>query len=181
MTKDDAIDLMLLLSAIESWAMSCATPIQDHMLDRIAAAIGMLRKVVLADARNARSPRPLTDAEVDVLIEEVEYKNSEETVRHLVESRTSRTATSSDSRTCASRATIHAATDSMTSARSRGDIRRSRSDASAARASLALLTVMANTGQNYSIALSAQWAYDSVMQSPTAPATSGDQGQERER
>ena len=82
MTKDDAIDLMLLLSAIESWAMSCATPIQDHMLDRIAAAIGMLRKVVLADAQ---PPRPLTDAEVDVLIEEVAYKDSEKTVRHLVE------------------------------------------------------------------------------------------------
>ena len=82
MTRDDALDLMLLLSAIESWAMSCATPIQDHMLDRIAAAIGMLRKVVLADAQ---SPRPLTDAEVDVLIEEVAYKDSEKTVRYLVE------------------------------------------------------------------------------------------------
>ena len=85
MTKDDAIDLMLLLSAIESWAMSCATPIQDHMLDRIAATIGMLRKVVLADARNARSPKPLTDEEVGVLIKEVAYKDSEMTVRHLVE------------------------------------------------------------------------------------------------
>ena len=85
MTRDDALDLMLLLSAIESWAMSCATPIQDHMLDRIAAAIGMLRKVVLADARNARSPRPLTDEEVGVLIKEVAYKDSEKTVRHLVE------------------------------------------------------------------------------------------------
>ena len=85
MTRNDALDLMLLLSAIESWAMSCATPIQDHMLDRIAAAIGTLREVVLADAQNARSPRPLTDAEVDALIEEVEYKNSEETVRVLVE------------------------------------------------------------------------------------------------
>ena len=47
MTKPQALDLLMLLSALESWSFSTGKPLPDYLLVRIDAAIAVLRDNVL--------------------------------------------------------------------------------------------------------------------------------------
>ena len=47
MTKPQALDLLMLLSALESWSFSTGKPLPDYLLERVDAAIAVLRDNVL--------------------------------------------------------------------------------------------------------------------------------------
>ena len=47
MTKPQAIDLLMLLSALESWVFSTGKPLPDYPLERPDVAIAVLRDDVL--------------------------------------------------------------------------------------------------------------------------------------
>lgn len=47
MTKPQALDLLMLLSALESWALSTDKPLPDYLLERLDVAIAVLRDDVL--------------------------------------------------------------------------------------------------------------------------------------
>ena len=47
MTKPQAIDLLMLLSALESWSFSTGKPLPDYLLERLDVAIAVLRDDVL--------------------------------------------------------------------------------------------------------------------------------------
>ena len=47
MTKPQALDLLMLLSALESWPFSTGKPPPDHLLQRLDAALAVLRDEVL--------------------------------------------------------------------------------------------------------------------------------------
>ena len=47
MTKPQALDLLMLLSALESWALSTGKPPPDYLLERLDVAIAVLRDDVL--------------------------------------------------------------------------------------------------------------------------------------
>ena len=47
MTKSDALDLLMLLSALESAFMASKAPIPDYLLERIGDSVEMLRGEVL--------------------------------------------------------------------------------------------------------------------------------------
>lgn len=47
MTKAEALDLIRLLSAIESWGMSQRTPLPDYLHDNLHAALETLETIVL--------------------------------------------------------------------------------------------------------------------------------------
>jgi hypothetical protein len=47
MTKEDAIKLIKLLSAMESWAFSTKTPLPDYLHEDLCLAVEKLEKIVL--------------------------------------------------------------------------------------------------------------------------------------
>ena len=47
MTKPQALDLIVLLSALESWSFSTGKPLPDYLLERLDVAIAVLRDEVL--------------------------------------------------------------------------------------------------------------------------------------
>jgi hypothetical protein len=47
MTKEDAIKLIKLLSAMESWAFSTKTPLPDYLHEDLCIAVEKLEKIVL--------------------------------------------------------------------------------------------------------------------------------------
>ena len=47
MTKEDALNIIKLLSALESWAFSSKTMIPDYMHDDLCAAMKKLEAIVL--------------------------------------------------------------------------------------------------------------------------------------
>ena len=47
MTKPDALDLLMLLSALESWSLSLGKSLPDALADRLDLAIAQLRDEVL--------------------------------------------------------------------------------------------------------------------------------------
>ena len=47
MTKEDAIKLIKLLSAMESWAFSTKTPLPDYLHEDLSLALEKLEKIVL--------------------------------------------------------------------------------------------------------------------------------------
>ena len=47
MTKPDALDLLMLLSALESWAYSLGKPLPYTLTERLDVAIAQLRDEVL--------------------------------------------------------------------------------------------------------------------------------------
>jgi hypothetical protein len=51
MTKPEAIDLLMLLSALESWAFSLGKTPPDYLIERMDKAIDMLRAEVLEDVK----------------------------------------------------------------------------------------------------------------------------------
>jgi len=47
MTKEEAIKLIKLLSAMESWAFSTKTPLPDYLHEDLCIAVEKLEKIVL--------------------------------------------------------------------------------------------------------------------------------------
>jgi len=47
MSKEDAIKLIKLLSAMESWAFSTKTPLPDYLHEDLCIAVEKLEKIVL--------------------------------------------------------------------------------------------------------------------------------------
>lgn len=47
MTKPQALDLLMLLSALESWSFSTGNPLPDYLLERLDVALAVLRDEVL--------------------------------------------------------------------------------------------------------------------------------------
>ena len=47
MTKEQYIDLLMLLSALESWALSASTTMPDYLHDRLCVTVNLLTKEVL--------------------------------------------------------------------------------------------------------------------------------------
>jgi hypothetical protein len=47
MTKEDAIKLIKLLSAMESWAFSTKTPLPDYLHEDLCIAVEKLEKIIL--------------------------------------------------------------------------------------------------------------------------------------
>lgn len=47
MTKPQALDLLMLLSALESWSFSTGKPMPDYLLERLDVALAVLRDEVL--------------------------------------------------------------------------------------------------------------------------------------
>ncbi len=54
MTKPEALDLLQLLSALESWGFSNNHRLPDYLHDRLQDSIEILRKEVLDAAKNAK-------------------------------------------------------------------------------------------------------------------------------
>lgn len=50
MTKPQALDILMLLSALETWSFSTGKPLPDHTFDSLQVAIDQLRNEVLGDA-----------------------------------------------------------------------------------------------------------------------------------
>jgi hypothetical protein len=49
MTKEDAIKLIKLLSALESWSFSAKTDLPDYLHEDLSLALEKLEKIVLKD------------------------------------------------------------------------------------------------------------------------------------
>ena len=47
MTKPQALDILMLLSALESWSFSTGKPLPDHTFDSLQVAIEQLRTEIL--------------------------------------------------------------------------------------------------------------------------------------
>lgn len=47
MTKPEALELAMLLSALESWAFSTGKPLPDYRLERLDVALAVLRDELL--------------------------------------------------------------------------------------------------------------------------------------
>ncbi len=50
-TKEQALDTMILLSAIESWAFSVGKPLPDYLHEELSNAVDALRAEILEDAK----------------------------------------------------------------------------------------------------------------------------------
>ena len=63
MTKEDAIKLIKLLSAMESWAFSTKTPLPDYLHEDLCIAVEKLERVVLEQPQEKYTyGTPLLDA-----------------------------------------------------------------------------------------------------------------------
>lgn len=49
MTKQEILEVLLLLSALESWSFADNHKLPDYLLDRIDSSIGMLAKELLGE------------------------------------------------------------------------------------------------------------------------------------
>jgi hypothetical protein len=47
MTKPELLDLLQLLSALESWGFSTERPLPDYLADRVCDAVEILRREVM--------------------------------------------------------------------------------------------------------------------------------------
>ena len=47
MTKPQALDLIMLLSALESWSFSTGKPLPDYLLERLDNSLEVLRAEIL--------------------------------------------------------------------------------------------------------------------------------------
>ena len=47
MTKEDALEIIKLLSALESWSFASKTPMPDYLYQRISDSLSVLKKEVL--------------------------------------------------------------------------------------------------------------------------------------
>ena len=55
MTKPEALDLLQLLSALESWGFSNNHRLPDYLHDRLLDSVELLRKEVLDATKNAKA------------------------------------------------------------------------------------------------------------------------------
>ena len=55
MTKPEALDLLQLLSAIESWSFSNGQRLPDYLHDRLLNSVEILRKEILDATQNANA------------------------------------------------------------------------------------------------------------------------------
>jgi hypothetical protein len=63
MSKEDAIKLIKLLSAMESWAFSTKTPLPDYLHEDLSLALEKLEKIVLEKPQEKYTyGTPLLDA-----------------------------------------------------------------------------------------------------------------------
>lgn len=51
MSKETALELMMLLSALESWAFSTKNPLPDYIHENLTTAVDKLGKIVLEEKR----------------------------------------------------------------------------------------------------------------------------------
>lgn len=51
MTREQMLDLLMLLAALESWAFSLQKPLPDHLQDQISACVDVMRAVVMGDGK----------------------------------------------------------------------------------------------------------------------------------
>ena len=51
MTKPQALDLLMLLSALESYALTTGKPLPDYLFDRIDSATALLREEILEEPK----------------------------------------------------------------------------------------------------------------------------------
>ena len=51
MNKEQALRLMMLLSALESWAFSTKTLLPDYILEDMQGAMDVLREIVLGETK----------------------------------------------------------------------------------------------------------------------------------
>lgn len=47
MTREQMLDLLMLLAGLESWAFSQQRPLPDHLQDEISECVDVLRSLVL--------------------------------------------------------------------------------------------------------------------------------------
>lgn len=50
MTREQMLDLLMLLAGLESWAFSQQRPLPDHLQDQISECVDVLRAAVLGDS-----------------------------------------------------------------------------------------------------------------------------------
>lgn len=55
MSKQDCLELLMLLSALESWSFSAQAPIPDYLHQELSDKVDMLKKQIL-DNTNPRQP-----------------------------------------------------------------------------------------------------------------------------
>ena len=51
MTKEQALNLLMLLSSLESWAMSCKIGVPDHNRKQLEEATKLLTNIVLKETK----------------------------------------------------------------------------------------------------------------------------------
>ncbi len=49
MTKQDCLELLMLLSALESWSLSTQTPIPDYLHENLSNQVDVLKKQILEE------------------------------------------------------------------------------------------------------------------------------------
>lgn len=49
MTRPEALEIIMLLSALENWSFSTGKPLPNYLLDRLRNAMGTLREEILHD------------------------------------------------------------------------------------------------------------------------------------
>jgi hypothetical protein len=54
MTKDQALDLLLLLSSLETWSFQTSVSIPDHLHEALGENVGLLRDIVLPKNEEAQ-------------------------------------------------------------------------------------------------------------------------------
>ena len=50
MTKKQTLDLLMLLSALQSWPFSTSNPLPDYLHEQLCNALAVLSKEILTDA-----------------------------------------------------------------------------------------------------------------------------------
>lgn len=51
MTKEEALQQIKLLSALESWALSTKTQVPDYLFENLQSCIDVLEKIVLGESK----------------------------------------------------------------------------------------------------------------------------------
>ena len=52
MTKEEALQTIMLLSALESWSFSTKNPLPDFVDDKLRQAIDLLARIILEEKQN---------------------------------------------------------------------------------------------------------------------------------
>ena len=52
MTKEEALEIITMLSAVESWSFSVKSQFPDYLGDRLAAAMDVLERIILKENKS---------------------------------------------------------------------------------------------------------------------------------